>query len=68
MRCDCELFFIDKGDLDNMIVTIARYFYFSPQTINRLYLDSIDHLGIEFWYNDAEIQHKETDKYLKKNG
>ena len=35
-----------------MIKTVVRAFKWTPETIDRLKLDDIDHEGLEFWYND----------------
>jgi len=48
-----------------MIVTVARYFYFSPFVLDRLYLDAQDHKGLAFWYNDAKQQSKEIEQQSK---
>lgn len=38
-----------------MIVSVARnYDWASPLVLNDLYTDSLDHLGLEFWYKDAK--------------
>ena len=45
-----------------MIKTVVREHHWSPETINGLYLDSIDHFGLEYWYNDIKEVHAELNK------
>lgn len=35
-----------------MIKTVVREHHWTPETINGLHLDGIDHFGLELWYND----------------
>jgi hypothetical protein len=36
-----------------MIKTVVREHHWKPSEIKKLYLDSDDFLGLEFWYNDV---------------
>jgi hypothetical protein len=69
--CYNVVFFIETGDnedsLKNIIVTVARYFYFSPFHIDRLFLDNIDHLGLIYWYKDAMEQYQEQKRIEKES-
>lgn len=52
--------------LGNMIKTVVREHHWSPEIIGDLFIDGIDHEGLEYWYNDvceaiAELK-KEKDK------
>lgn len=42
-----------------VITTVVRHTKFTPETIDKLYLDEIDHHGIIYWYNDAELYAKQ---------
>lgn len=48
-----------------MIVSVARAFKWSPETLSLLYLDYKPFDGLGFWYNDAVIQEKEIEKAAK---
>lgn len=42
-----------------MISSVARnYNWASPFIINEMYVDDIDHLGLEFWYKDLVLMQK----------
>lgn len=45
-----------------MIKSVARQYYWDVETIGKLFVDSIDYKGLEFWYLDA----KEISESLKK--
>jgi hypothetical protein len=50
-----------------MVKTIVRTFHWTPEVINGLYCDDIDHFGIEYWYNDCkEVNEKLNEKTPKK--
>lgn len=36
-----------------MIVSVVRSYRFSPFIINDLFVDRMDHLGLEYWHDDA---------------
>ena len=36
-----------------MIVSVVRAYQFSPFIINDLFVDRVDHLGLEYWHDDA---------------
>jgi hypothetical protein len=36
-----------------MIKTVARYHHWTPDVLNGLYLDDMDHFGLEYWYLDV---------------
>lgn len=42
-----------------MVKSVIREFKWSPDAINHLYIDDIDYLGLEYWYNDVLEIHKE---------
>jgi len=37
-----------------MILTIVRSFNWTPDTIDKLYVDEIDYHGLVYWYNDIK--------------
>lgn len=38
-----------------MISSVARnYGWASPLVLNEMFTDKLDHLGLEYWYNDAK--------------
>jgi hypothetical protein len=45
-----------------MVKSIVRSFQWTPETINGLYLDGIDHFGLKYWYDDC----KEVEREMKK--
>lgn len=45
--------------MNNMIVSIANAYRWPPKVLNGLYVDDIDILGLEFWYNQAKEQIEE---------
>lgn len=42
-----------------MIKSIVREHHWSPKEINGLYLDSTDHFGLEYWYDDVVQVHND---------
>lgn len=46
-------FFSVDGDLNRMIKTIIRDHHWEPVVIDRLFLDNVDHQGLEYWYEDT---------------
>jgi hypothetical protein len=40
--------------MDNMIKSIVREHHWTPNTINDLYVDDMDHFGIEYWFDDVK--------------
>lgn len=36
-----------------MIKSVVREFHYPPAVIDNLYLDSADHHGLEFWFEDV---------------
>ena len=36
-----------------MIKSVVRQYRWTPEIINNLYVDAIDHEGLIFWYNDC---------------
>lgn len=52
-----------------MIITVVRYYKWSPPIVENLYLDDLDYNGLVFWYNDAQTQDEKAKKLLNnKNG
>jgi len=45
-----------------MVRTVVREHHWTPEQINNLYLDDVDHEGLEFWDQDV----REVYKSLKK--
>jgi hypothetical protein len=50
-----------------MIKSVVREHHWSPKQLGDLFLDSIDYLGLEYWYNDVlavdqEIKSRTTPK------
>jgi len=37
-----------------MIKSVVREHHWTPDKIDSLYLDSRDHHGLEYWYNDVK--------------
>ena len=50
---------IDEESINNMIWSVVREHHWPPEVIDGLYLDSADHFGLEFWYDDLIEVHKE---------
>jgi len=53
--------FLEGWSVDNlkvMIVSVVRYTHWPPETIDKLYLDDLDHHGLLYWYYDAKEQEK----------
>ena len=42
-----------------MIVSIARNYYWTPDEIEKLFVDRIDYKGLVYWYDDAREMQKE---------
>ena len=36
-----------------MIKSVVRSLYWNPDIIGKLFIDNIDYLGLEYWYNDV---------------
>lgn len=41
-----------------MIRMVVREYKWTPETIGNLYLDDMDFLGLEYWYNDIVSMNK----------
>jgi hypothetical protein len=49
-----------------MVKSVVREHHWSPFLIGDLYLDKVDHLGLEYWYEDVkEVSEKIAEKYKK---
>jgi len=48
-----------------MIKSIVREFNWEPKTIGSLFIDNIDYLGLEFWYEDVLQTSKELEAKSK---
>jgi hypothetical protein len=57
----CCFFSVDLGNLEAVIKSIAREHHWTPEQIDNLYLDSQDHYGAEYWYEDIQAMHKELE-------
>ncbi|PXX26281.1 hypothetical protein C7967_11543 [Thalassospira sp. 11-3] len=49
-----------------MIKSVVRYFKWTPETIDQLFLDDYDHHGLVYWYKDVEEQEKAMKNHKKK--
>ena len=45
-----------------VIISVAQEMRYTPEVIDRMYVDDIDHHGIMFWYNHFKEQRAELDK------
>jgi len=60
-----DFFLVDE--LDISIKSIVSEFGWSPNQINEMYVDDIDYLGIEFWYEHLLQVKKSRDKNKPKS-
>jgi len=44
-----------------MIKSIVNEHHWSPNIIDNMYCDDIDHNGIEYWYNNLKEMHEKLD-------
>ncbi len=50
-----------------MVKSVVREFQWLPTEIGSLFIDGIDYLGLEYWYNDvAEVSKELKQKTAKK--
>lgn len=49
-----------------MISTVVREFKWTPETIDGLYLDGVDHFGLQHWYSDIVEMLKEIETKKEK--
>jgi hypothetical protein len=49
-----------------MIKSVVRTHHWSPGEIGKMFLDEIDYNGIEYWYNDIDLQIKKIETPPKK--
>jgi len=52
--------------LDVMIKSVVRLYHFTPTDISKMYVDTVDYNGLEYWYNDAKDYNEEIKKGSKK--
>tara|TARA_R110000823_G_scaffold260006_3_gene380988 strand:+ start:439 stop:579 length:141 start_codon:yes stop_codon:yes gene_type:complete len=45
-----------------MIKSVIREHHWLPQQVSKMYLDSSDHRGLEYWYEDVQEVGKELNK------
>lgn len=50
-----------------MVVSVINTYHWTPSYINRMYVDSLDYMGIEFWYNEVKKQHDSLESPKKKS-
>ena len=55
-----------EQNLQNVRITVVREHHWSPDTFNKLFLDSIDTNGLFFWYEDIVKVHTEMQTNSKK--
>jgi len=48
-----------------MFRTVAREHHWPPQILGGLYLDRVDHLGLEFWVDDVIKVNEEIKQLIK---
>jgi len=48
-------------DVSVMIKSIVNEHHWSPNIIDNMYCDDIDHNGIEYWYNNLKEMHEKLD-------
>ena len=48
------------------IKSVVRHVKFSPDIIDKMYVDEIDHHGLIYWYNDALDYSNQIKKSIKK--
>ncbi len=48
-----------------MVRSVAREFHWPPDKIGGFFIDDIDYLGLEFWYNDCVEMSKEIETKKK---
>jgi hypothetical protein len=48
-----------------MIKSVVRQHHWHPKDIDVLYIDRIDHHGLEYWYDDAVEMTDEIEKKIK---
>lgn len=49
-----------------MIKSVVREHHWTPETINGLFLDEVDHFGLEYWYKDVVKVNKQLEQKYKK--
>lgn len=62
-----EIYFVSSGSLNNIIKTVCREFHWEPNAIGSFFIDSIDHFGLWFWYNDVEETTEELQAKIPKD-
>lgn len=48
--------------MDSMIKSVVRVYKFEPEKVGSLFVDDLDYLGLEYWFNDAKEYIKEIAK------
>mgnify|MGYP005995395423 CR=1 FL=1 len=48
--------------IDNMIISLVRYYHWTPDYIESLCLDDVGIHSLEFWYNDLKKIFKPKEK------
>ena len=61
----CSAAFYVGVDLDMIITSVVRHTKFTPEVIDKLYIDEIDHHGIIYWFNDAKLYAEQIEKSIK---
>ena len=48
-----SFFHVNEVSLHNMITSVVREHHWLPSQVGSLFVDNIDHYGLEYWYNDV---------------
>ena len=48
--------------MENIITTVVMNLNWPPETIGGLFCDTIDYLGLEFWYEKIKEEHERIPK------
>lgn len=56
------LSFLDRwsgiNSFDAVVKTVVMEFHWSPNIIDEMYFDDLDHHGLMYWYNHLKESHK----------
>lgn len=45
-----------------MIISVAREYHWPPEILGGFFIDEVDYMGLEFWYNDVKEMNEEFKK------
>lgn len=58
---------IDDVSLKNMVISVVRDTKWPPDVIGGLFIDGIDYMGLEYWYDDVkQVSEEMEEKFSKK--